>query len=98
MCRGFEDTSRRYWNSLNDLGNRLIRLLALCLNLEKDFFAKHFTKSMALVRLLHYNSVVSAPEKGVFACGMDKITFDTFCYVPGKNRSRHLNFGDFSAC
>lgn len=42
---------------------RIIRLIALALDLPADHFDKDFTRPIASLRPLHYSASVSSPEK-----------------------------------
>mmetsp|Transcript_25165 Transcript_25165/g.46119 ORF Transcript_25165/g.46119 Transcript_25165/m.46119 type:complete len:341 (+) Transcript_25165:84-1106(+) len=55
---GFEKASRRLWQALEAAAKRYCRQCALALNLEDDFFSKHFQKwDMVTLRFLHYPPV-----------------------------------------
>jgi len=58
-----------YLERMSALGFRLVGLLALSLGLDDTFFDEAFTDPTATIRLLHYASVTSQPDAGVFACG-----------------------------
>jgi isopenicillin N synthase-like dioxygenase len=58
-----------YFAEMSQLGHRLLRLVALALDLDADFFRPHFDRSMEVLRLLHYSDTVSDPDAGVFGAG-----------------------------
>ena len=45
------------------LGRRLLRLLALCLDLPPGWFLDRFLKPIAILRPLHYSPKLSRPEE-----------------------------------
>lgn len=53
------------------VGKRIVKLLALALNLEMNFFEKpgFLDSPMAYIRLLHYSAEVSIPEQGIYGAG-----------------------------
>lgn len=51
---GFVAQMRAYYAALRGLGDRLLRLLALSLDLPADFFAPMYRRPEAVMRLLHY--------------------------------------------
>lgn len=67
----WKDTMTIYWNDMLQLCLKMVPLLALALNLPRDWFSKpgHFDDPIASLRLLHYPAVKSSPEEGVFGAG-----------------------------
>uniref|UniRef100_A0A6U5LQR2 Fe2OG dioxygenase domain-containing protein n=1 Tax=Corethron hystrix TaxID=216773 RepID=A0A6U5LQR2_9STRA len=65
----WKQTMEKYFSAMNDLGLKVVRLIALSLNLPEDHFDAVFTRPMAALRLLHYAPVQSNPNEGVFGCG-----------------------------
>eukprot|EP00971_Amphidinium_carterae_P133294 2639783-Amphidinium_carterae.1 len=56
--QGFQDATRRLWQALESSATRYTRQCALALNLEGDYFSKHFQKwDQATLRFLHYPPV-----------------------------------------
>ena len=55
--------------SMKELGMRIMRLLALALELPATFFDDKFTKPMLFLRPLHYTPEPSDPSKGIFGAG-----------------------------
>mmetsp|Transcript_8319 Transcript_8319/g.14913 ORF Transcript_8319/g.14913 Transcript_8319/m.14913 type:complete len:341 (+) Transcript_8319:94-1116(+) len=54
----FQDATRRLWQALEASATRYCRQCALALNLEDDYFSKHFQKwDQATLRFLHYPPV-----------------------------------------
>ena len=51
------------WLQVLELGRRLLRLLALCLDLPQGWFLDRFTKPIAILRPLHYSPKPSRPEE-----------------------------------
>ena len=49
-----------------ELGRRLLRLLALCLDLPPAWFLDRFLKPIAILRPLHYSPKLSRPEEVCF--------------------------------
>lgn len=52
----FKDGTMEYYNSALGLASDLMRVLALSLDLEEDYFAKFMDGAVATMRLLHYPS------------------------------------------
>ena len=50
---------------------RLLRMLALALDLPAEYFAPHFTRPMLFLRPLHYGPQLSDPDSGVFGAGRE---------------------------
>lgn len=65
---GFEDTFTRYFNAVHDLGVNLHRAIALDLDLDEHFFAKHFDESMSTLRVLRYPAATD-PKPGELGAG-----------------------------
>ncbi|PNW78167.1 hypothetical protein CHLRE_10g466700v5 [Chlamydomonas reinhardtii] len=59
----------QYYEALNALGMRLLRLLALSLDLPAEHFTPMFTAPLVTLRPLHYAAEVSDPGAGVFGAG-----------------------------
>jgi len=51
---GFEELTTRYIGQLSDLGESVVRLLALSLDLEENYFAPHFDVPSVTLRMSHY--------------------------------------------
>ncbi|CAM9447850.1 unnamed protein product [Laminaria digitata] len=58
-----------YFDRMHAMGIRLSGLLSIGLGLDPAFFEGFFSESMSALRLLHYSSEVSNPEKGVYGAG-----------------------------
>lgn len=67
--KGFKDVMVEYFNAVEKLGFRLLKLVALSLALPEDYFAPHFTDPVLLLRLLHYSPEISNPSVGIFGAG-----------------------------
>jgi len=52
-----------YFDAVTMLGMRLLRLLAMALELDADFFHPMFSRPMLFLRPLHYIPRQSLPEK-----------------------------------
>lgn len=52
-----------YFDAVTALGMRLLRLLALALNLEPEFFLPMFQRPMLFLRPLHYIPRRSQPDQ-----------------------------------
>ena len=51
-----------YLNGAMEIGFRLLRLLALSLELPEEWFLERYKKPIALLRPLHYSAKLSKPE------------------------------------
>eukprot|EP00775_Hariotina_reticulata_P010233 gene10233-10393_t len=69
LLPGFRAVITGYFDAVTDLGRRLLRLVALSLDLPADYFRPYFSKPMIALRPLHYSAEVSAPSDGIFAAG-----------------------------
>ena len=58
----FRPVMEAYYAGLMALGRRLLRLLALTLELPEEWFVERFTKPIASLRPLHYSAKISKPE------------------------------------
>lgn len=58
-----------YYAGLLALGGRVMRLIALTLELPEDWFAQRFTRPIASLRPLRYSARVSKPEEVCWGCG-----------------------------
>jgi isopenicillin N synthase-like dioxygenase len=65
----YRTTVEAYMKAMTDLGHRLLRLLALSLDLPEDYFAQFFHRPMTFLRPLHYVSAKSDEAAGKFAAG-----------------------------
>jgi|EP00505_MAST-04D_sp_SCG-Rhode-Island_P003790 isopenicillin N synthase-like dioxygenase len=65
----WKKTMLEYFQCMHKLGMRILKLVALSLKLEPDFFSPFFTRPMETLRLLKYSKDLSVPTEGVFACG-----------------------------
>ncbi len=57
----FRRVAEAYFGAMRALGTRLIRLVALALDLPPDYFAPMFGKPMLYLRPLHYAARKSDP-------------------------------------
>lgn len=57
---GFREAVERYFEEVRALGLRVLRVLAVSLGVEEEFFVQFYTKPTILTRLIHY----PAPEEG----------------------------------
>uniref|UniRef100_A0A7R9YQ36 Fe2OG dioxygenase domain-containing protein n=1 Tax=Chlamydomonas euryale TaxID=1486919 RepID=A0A7R9YQ36_9CHLO len=69
LVPGLRDAYTRYFNALWALGTKLLRLVALALDLPPDHFDPHFQQPIVSLRPLHYSGTKSAPGDGVFGAG-----------------------------
>lgn len=65
----YREVTQAYFDALYGLGMRLLRLLALSLDLHPDYFAPMFDRPMIALRPLHYAAQKSDPDGGVFGAG-----------------------------
>ncbi|CAM9249777.1 unnamed protein product [Laminaria digitata] len=69
LVPGWKATMQDYFTRMHALGIRLSGVLSSGLGLDPSFFEGCFSKPMSALRLLHYSSEVSDPEKGVLGTG-----------------------------
>ena len=62
-------TYEGYISRLTLLGFRLLKLLAISLEVSEDYFIRFFEQPMLMLRPLHYEGRISEPSKGVFRAG-----------------------------
>jgi isopenicillin N synthase-like dioxygenase len=62
-------TYEQYIADLNALGFRLLRLLAISLDLPPDFFLAFYQQPMYTLRPLHYPGRISEPSNGIMGAG-----------------------------
>lgn len=58
----FRPVMEAYYAGLLALGKRLLRLMALTLDLPEDWLLNRFTEPLAILRPLHYSAKISRPE------------------------------------
>ena len=58
----FRPVMYAYYDALTALGMRLMRLLALTLNLPPGFFTDRFQQPLASLRPIHYSGRISQPD------------------------------------
>ena len=51
-----------YYDALMALGMRLMRMLALTLDLPRDWFVERFEKPLGSLRPIHYSGRISQPD------------------------------------
>ena len=87
LCPGWKTTMQTYFAAVHGLGLRMLRILALSLNLDANYFDQHFSQPMEALRLLHYSSETSDVDSGVMGCGAHSdygmLTFLLTDDVPG---------------
>lgn len=66
---GFRETATAYFQALYTLGQRLMRGLALALDLPEDHFDPCVTEADAILRLLHYPPQPANPRPDEKGCG-----------------------------
>ena len=70
VASGWRASMERYFAAMNGVGYRLLRLLAIALELgDANHFRPFFRDGVSVLRLLHYSDRVSSPDDGVYACG-----------------------------
>jgi isopenicillin N synthase-like dioxygenase len=87
LLPGYRAATQAYIEALAALGFRLLRLLALSLDLPPDSFDPSFSRPMYFLRPLHYNAQPSDESQGRFAAGAHSdygmLTMLTTDGVPG---------------
>lgn len=68
---GWKETMQKYHQLALGVAKEIARILALALNLEADYFDRPemLGKSIATLRLLHYEGKMSDPMKGLYGAG-----------------------------
>lgn len=69
LLPNFKATMNKYVDAMGVLGNRLIRLLALALDLPHDFFSSYFENPFYILRPVRYTEEISIVDHGIFAAG-----------------------------
>ncbi|KAK9789930.1 hypothetical protein WJX73_008842 [Symbiochloris irregularis] len=69
LVPGFRETLTQYMEACHDMSRRVIRLVALALDLPEDYFEPYFKFAQNQLRSMHYLAGKSEPEQGKFACG-----------------------------
>lgn len=70
LVPGLRATYTEYYEALKALGMRLLGLLALALDLPPEHFFPYFQpEPMVMLRPLHYQGRISAPERGIYGAG-----------------------------
>ncbi|KAL6974456.1 hypothetical protein U1Q18_028639 [Sarracenia purpurea var. burkii] len=68
---GWRETMEKYHREALEVAKVIVRIIALALNLEVDYFDQQemLGKPLATLRLLHYEGKVSDPVKGIYGAG-----------------------------
>ncbi|CAL8464781.1 g4316 [Coccomyxa elongata] len=67
---GFRSTMERYYGAMHSVAQRVLRLLALALDLPADFFNERFSRPVANIRAVHYIAgQPSNADQGIFGVG-----------------------------
>lgn len=66
---GFREAWTAYYRAMEDLGERLLRVMAAALGLEEDHFLGGFDRHSCALRALHYPPLDRAPEPGQLRAG-----------------------------
>ena len=74
----FRPVMSAYYDALTALGMRLMRLLALTLNLPPGFFTDRFQQPLASLRPIHYSGRISQPDD-VRASRRDPASVPSLC-------------------
>eukprot|EP00884_Botryococcus_braunii_P017663 jgi/Botrbrau1/4580/Bobra.60_2s0066.1 len=69
LLPGFRDTITRYFKDTSAVGLRLMKLIAVAMDLDEHFFQPFFTDPILVLRGHYYAPVRSDPSQGVFAAG-----------------------------
>eukprot|EP00250_Pteridium_aquilinum_P015840 c22792_g1_i1 orf=389-1366(-) len=71
LLPGWRESMEKYYEQVLLAGRKIVRLLALALNLEMTYFEKPgiMDSPLAYIRLLHYSGEISNPEEGVYGAG-----------------------------
>ncbi|MDJ0388762.1 2-oxoglutarate and iron-dependent oxygenase domain-containing protein [Roseomonas sp. E05] len=66
---GFREAVEAYFDAVRELGMRVLRVLAVSLGVEEDYFVRFYSKPTILTRLIHYPApeAVADPEFGIGA-------------------------------
>jgi isopenicillin N synthase-like dioxygenase len=62
LVPNFRPVMTAYYDALMELGMRLMRMLALTLDLPRDWFVDRFEKPLGSVRPIHYSGRISQPN------------------------------------
>ena len=94
---GFRDTMVAYYDAMNALGTTMLRIMAMALDLDEDFFADKFDHQSSNVRLIRYPAQSAAPEEGQLRAGLHTdygaVTFVRGDDVPGGLQVKHRHGG-----
>lgn len=66
---GFRDTLTAYYRAMEQLGGRVLMLLAQALSLPKDYFVQYHTHHISALRALCYPAAASAPQPEQLGAG-----------------------------
>ncbi|KAK9829658.1 hypothetical protein WJX72_007150 [[Myrmecia] bisecta] len=69
VLQGFKATMLQYYDAMHAVADRVLRLIALALDLPADWFADKFDKPAANIRCVHYVEDANDPDKGIFGVG-----------------------------
>ena len=84
---GFRDTMLAYYDAMSALGAHMMRIVAMALDVDEDFFADKFDHQSSNSRLIHYPAQDEPPEESQLRAGMHTdygaVTFVRGDDVPG---------------
>ena len=66
---GLRETVRAYHAAMAGLAATIMRIFALALNLDEDFFAGKIDRPISLLRIIHYPGQETPPAEGQLRCG-----------------------------
>ena len=95
---GFRNTMLAFYDAMSALGAHMMRIMAMALDVDADFFADKFDHQSSAVRLIRYPAQNDAPEERQLRAGMHTdygaVTFVRGDDVPGGLQVKHRN-GDW---
>lgn len=69
LLPSFKETMNQYMDAMKAVGDRLLRLITLALELPEDFFHKYFENPFCVLRPVRYTEEVSNAAHAIFASG-----------------------------
>lgn len=81
---GFRRAISDYWRAMEGLSGRLMRIFALALDLEEDFFVKRSNRHVTNMRVNYYPAQLQPPEPGQLRAGAHS-DYGAFTILKGEN-------------
>lgn len=96
---GYKEVTNAYMKAVTDLGFRLLRVIALSLNLPAEHFDSAFKRPMTFLRPLRYTAELSDIGEGKYAAGGEYwFLLLSFVFISFNTSQQYLMFFKYTNC